>query len=155
VKLTTIVAAIASLAALTGTAAGSATTPAGAAIHLPAPAPPYGQPATFELDGRSITNIYPGVTRPMESRVRNPYPYDLEVTALAGVVAASNRRACLARPSNLVALPYNAKLPFSLKARQSRSVGAIPIRMPASVTNECAGVTFTIRLYATAMKVHT
>jgi hypothetical protein len=158
VKLQTIVAAIASLAALTG-AAGSASVPVGAAIHLPTIGfghygPPYGQATTFELDGRSVSSLYPGLTKPIQLRLRNPYPFDLKVTSLAGVVVASNKRACPAKPSNLVALPYNGTLPFSLKAGQGKSVGAIPIRMPRSVTDECKKVTFTVRLYGTAMKVH-
>jgi hypothetical protein len=158
VKLTTIVAAVASLAALTGTVVGSTATPAGAAIHLPTfgfgqHGPPYGQPVTFTLDGTSVRNLYPGATKPIALRVRNPYPFDLKVTELAGKVVASNRRAC--QPlGNLIAKSYDGKLPFTLKASQSKSVGSIPLRMPVSVTNECQGVTFTVRLYGTAMKVH-
>jgi hypothetical protein len=147
-KLQTIVAAIASLAALAGTA-GSAT-PAGAAIHL---IPGRGHQVTFTVEGSHVGNMYPGITKPMPLRVRNPYSFDLKVTHLGGVVVHSSKRACPPLPRNLKAERYEGQLPFTVKAKQNKSIGSIPIRMPASVTNECAGVTFTIRLYGTATKV--
>ena len=66
----------------------------------------------------------------------------------------SNRRDCPARPSNLVAGAHSGRLPITVRARQSRDAGSIPIRMPSSVTNECAGVTFTIRITGVATKVN-
>ena len=88
----------------------------------------------------------------MALRVSNPYPFDLKVTHLAGKVEKTNRRAC--KTKSLVAERYAGTFRLKLKAKQSKSIGSIPIRMPTWVTNECAGVTYTIRLYGTATKVN-
>ena len=85
--------------------------------------------------------------------MRNPYTFDLRVTRLRGDVVDSTSRACPPRPANLTAGPHQGRSPITVRARQSREAGSIPIRMPSSVTNECAGVTFTIRITGVATKV--
>jgi hypothetical protein len=45
-------------------------------------------------------------------------------------------------------------LPIKLKAKQSKSIGSIPLRMPPSVANGCQATTFKILLYGTATKVN-
>ncbi len=101
-----------------------------------------------------MSGLYPGAKRSMAVRVRNPYDFDLSISRLTAEVVKSSRRACPARPANLVAGPHHGRLPLTVRARQSRDAGSIPIRMPASVTNECSGVTFTIRITGVATKVN-
>jgi hypothetical protein len=156
-------AAVAMAVTLVGTATGSVAVPGGAEMELagyqtfhwpwqPAHHVPDG-PQTFEIEGKSVAGLYPGAARSMAIRVRNPYKFDLKITRLNADVVKSNRRACPARPANLVAGKPSGQFPITVRARQSREAGSIPIRMPSTVTNECAGVTFTIRITGVATKV--
>ncbi|GIF64968.1 hypothetical protein Ais01nite_30030 [Asanoa ishikariensis] len=146
-KLTTALAAGALALALAGAVATSG--PAGAELKL------TGDEAhTFVIDGTSVSGLHPGSERSTALRVRNPYPFDLRLTRLRGDVVDSSSPDCPAHPGNLTAGPHQGRLPLTVRARQSRDAGSIPIRMPASVTNECSGVTFTIRITGVATKVN-
>jgi hypothetical protein len=151
-KLSTIVAAVATVTSLLGTAASAS--PAGATRQLSTLGYPvhHGHPVTFTVKGESVNGMYPGITKLMNIRVQNPYGFDLQVTQLAGKVTNTSRRTC--GTTSLVADRFGGTLPIKLKAKQSKSIGSIPVRMPASVGNECAATTFTVLLYGTATKVN-
>ncbi|HTF09291.1 MAG TPA: hypothetical protein VK659_14070 [Asanoa sp.] len=163
-KLTTAAAAVAIVLGLAGVATGSVATPADAELKLANFAPfhwpwqkphhPPSGPQTFTIEATSVSGLYPGAQRAMAARVSNPYQFDLRISRLDAEVVKSSRRACPARPSNLVAGPHQGDLPLTVRARHAREAGSFPIRMPISVTNECAGVTFTIRITGVATKVN-
>lgn len=150
-KLSTIVAAVATVATLASSAASAG--PVGVALELSTLGFPFhhGQPVTFTVKGEAVNGMYPGITKPMKLRVKNPYGFDLKITHLAGKVIHTSRRAC--QPAALTVQRYDGQLPLKLKARQSKSIGSLPIHMPTWVGNECAGVTFTILIHGTAAKV--
>jgi hypothetical protein len=164
-KLTTALAAVATVFTLAGTATGSVAGPTGADIDLATFALPQWPwlephhaptgPQAFTVEAAPVSGLYPGATKSMRVRVRNPYNFDLRINRLGAEVVSSSSRACPARPGNLVAGLHEGRLPITVRARQAREAGSIPIRMPTSVTNECAGVTFTIRITGVATKVNT
>ncbi|MEV4538779.1 hypothetical protein AB0J82_33900 [Asanoa sp. NPDC049518] len=146
-KLTTSLAAGAVALALADALAASG--PAGAEIRL------TGDEAhTFVIDGTTVSGLHPGSERSGKLRVRNPYTFDLRVTSLRADVVDSSSPICPPHSGNLAAGPHQGWLPLTVRARQSRDAGSIPIRMPASVTNECSAVTFTIRITGVATKVN-
>ena len=163
-KLTTALAAVAMVFSLAGMATGSVAIPNQSELELsnfsafrwpwqePHSPPPGSH--TFTIEAAPVDGLYPGAKRSMAVRVRNPYHFDLRISRLAAEVVKSSRRACPARPGNLIAGSHDGRLPLTVRARQSRDAGSIPIRMPASVTNECSGVTFTIRITGVATKVN-
>ncbi|SNT61628.1 hypothetical protein SAMN05421812_113151 [Asanoa hainanensis] len=163
-KLTTALAAVAMVLSLAGAATGSVAVPNESELKLSnfstlrwpwqKPHSPAPGAHSFTIEGTSVAGLYPGAQRSMAVRVRNPYHFDLSISRISGEVVKSSRRACPAHPGNLIAGSHDGRLPITVRARQSRDAGSIPIRMPASVTNECSGVTFTIRITGVATKVN-
>ncbi|GIF53381.1 hypothetical protein DFJ67_2750 [Asanoa ferruginea] len=158
-KLITALSAAALALTLVGVAAGSAAQPAGADLRLsgvgrPWPGAGPDQPRTFTVEATPVSGFYPGAERSVPVLVRNPYPFDLRITSLGGEVADSSRRDCPAGPANLAAGPHQGELPMTLRALEAREAGSIPFRMPISVTDQCVGVTFTIRITGVATKVN-
>lgn len=128
---------------------------AGSTTGRPAPPDLPDDRPTVVVTGASVGGLYPGASRDMPVRLRNPYPFDIRVSRLTAEVVQSSRPSCPAVPDNLVAGPHQGRLPLTVTARESRAAGSFPIRMPAAVTDECAGATFTIRITGVATKVRT
>ncbi|MEV4618258.1 hypothetical protein AB0J74_06000 [Asanoa sp. NPDC049573] len=158
-KLPTALGAVALALTLVGVAAGSAAQPAGADLRLSGAGRPWpglrpDGPRTFTVEGAPVSGLYPGAERSVPVLVRNPYPFDLRITSLGAEVAESSRRECPARPGNLTAGPHQGDLPLTVRALEARQAGSIPFRMPISVTDQCVGATFTIRITGVATKVN-
>ncbi|MGX6602352.1 hypothetical protein ACWKSP_09495 [Micromonosporaceae bacterium Da 78-11] len=102
-------------------------------------------PMHFTLDGRSVRGLYPGATKPMRLTVINPYGFRLRLQRLSGNVKASSQRGCSPTSTNLVVKDYSGRLPVTVEARGRITLsGEIPVFMPRSASQKCAGAHFTI-----------
>jgi hypothetical protein len=107
--------------------------------------------ATFRIGGVPVSGLYPGATRTMTVRMRNPYPFAVQVVSLrASVARATTLPACAGTPGNLVVSP-GAGRRVTVPAHGGGSV-AILVRMPRSVADACQGAGFRIALAARAVR---
>jgi|1186.fasta_scaffold315860_2 hypothetical protein len=101
----------------------------------------------FALSGRSVQSLYPGATRQMKLTVVNPYGFRLRLQRLTGKVITSSRRGCSPTAANLAIKEYDGLLPVTVHAHQRVTMaGSIPVTMPRSATEKCAGSRFIIML---------
>lgn len=106
----------------------------------------------FTVIGEPVKGIYPGVTKDIRLTLSNPYGFDLRIQALRGEVVSSSKRACRPGRATLLARKYTGPLPVTVPAQSRRSVGSIPVFMPADASINCRKTTFTILLVGTATK---
>jgi hypothetical protein len=110
-------------------------------------------PQRFELHGKSVRGLYPGVTKRMDVTIVNPNNFDLRIGSVRGRVTATSHKRCVASAMNLRVGDYTGPLPVVIKSRKRLTLkGSIPVVMPSGAAQACAGVRFTISLVGTAAK---
>ena len=108
---------------------------------------------TFTTSGTPVGGLYPGATRNIRLTLTNPYRYDVQVEKLDGTLTSTSSRLCLPNQTNLLVRRYTGRLPFVLRAEQTKTVETIPVYMPPSVDDGCQRTTFTVRIRGTATKI--
>jgi hypothetical protein len=104
----------------------------------------------FRLSGLRVRGLYPGVTRPMTVKIKNPYAFSIKVPKVkARVATATNVPGCSGVPGNLtVKAPKGALV---VPKRKTKTL-VLQIAMPSTVANACQGAAFKITLSARAKK---
>ena len=104
----------------------------------------------FRLSGRPVRGLYPGVTRPMTVKIKNPYAFSIKVPKVRATVAATTTvPGCAGVASNLtVKAPKGALV---IPKRKTKSL-VLQIVMPSTVANVCQGAAFKITLSGRAKK---
>ena len=106
----------------------------------------------FALSAADRTGFYPGMVRDMTVTLTNPFPFDIEIDHLWASVDSTSSRHCAASPANLRVGLYQGVLPIRLGANAAQDAGSVPVTMPSTVDQACAGVHFAISLHGTAGK---
>jgi hypothetical protein len=106
-----------------------------------------GADVAFTVLGTPVHGLYPGATKRVVLRVRNPYPFPLRIESLGGKVTGTSRRGCAASSANLVVRPYAGRLPVTVRPRAEAVLGGgLPVSMPRDTTVKCADTRFLIAL---------
>jgi hypothetical protein len=129
---------------------------AGVAAHeLHSPPPPTGVQMVastkgFRLSGLPVRGLYPGVTRPMTVKIKNPYAFSIKVPKVKAKVASTTSvPGCGGVAANLrVKAPKGALV---IPKRRTKSL-VLQIVMPSTVANACQGAAFRITVSARAKK---
>lgn len=101
----------------------------------------------FVVNGTSVRGLYPGATKTITLRVRNPYPFKLTVDALGGKVVRASRRGCAPTAANVVVNAYRGKLPITVGPHSDAVLpGGLPIVMPSGASPKCSATSFDIAL---------
>jgi len=111
---------------------------------------------SFDVNGVTVSGLYPGGTKTLALSVTNPYTFDIKVSDLSASLIAASRPGCAATSANLVVRPYQGPpaLPLVVPKGAVQAAGVIPLFMPNTVANACQNGTFTLRLTASATKVN-
>jgi hypothetical protein len=112
----------------------------------------YG-PYAFGIVASSAKSLYPGAVRRIDLTFLNPYPGPLRISAVAGALAATSKRACRPTATNLRVSAYHGALPLTVASRSRKAAGYIELRMPNSVADACQSVTFYLEFTGTASEV--
>ena len=114
----------------------------------------FAQAQDLSVSGSTVGRLYPGARRDLTLVVTNPYHFPIRLTAVSGRLVSTSRRTCAVSTRNLTVGRYAGPpgLPLRIAARGRARIGHLTITMPATVANACQGVTFTLRLSATAEK---
>jgi hypothetical protein len=113
-----------------------------------------GADVTFTVLGTPVRGLYPGATKKVVLRVRNPYPFKLSIESLGGRVTGTSRRGCAPTSANLVVRPYEGTLPVTVKPRSEAVLnGGLPVGMPRGATVKCADTRFSIALTGRGRKI--
>jgi hypothetical protein len=114
----------------------------------------FAQAQGLSVAGNTVGRLFPGARRDLALVVTNPYGFPITLTAVSGRLAATSRRTCAISTRNLTVGRYagSPRLPLRIAAHGRARIGHLPITMPTTVSNACQGVTFTLRLSATAEK---
>jgi hypothetical protein len=104
----------------------------------------------FRLSGLPVRGLYPGVTRPMTVKIKNPYGFSIKVPKVTAKVAATTTvPGCSGVAANLtIKVPKGALV---IPKRKTKSL-LLQIVMPSTVANACQGAAFKITLSARAKK---
>ena len=84
--------------------------------------------ASFTVSGNPRGLLRPGGTLPIDVRLTNANPFELDVQSLAVTVAATSKPACSA--SNFVVVPYRGGYPLRVPAGSSSTLASLHV--PAS-----------------------
>jgi hypothetical protein len=109
-------------------------------------------PHTFGVRVRPVTGLYPGAVKGMAVTLRNPYDFDLRVTALTARVTGSSKRSCRPGRTTVSARPFAGRLPVVVPAHSTQRAGSVPVAMAIDAPQRCAGTTFTVQLTGRATK---
>lgn len=109
----------------------------------------YGK-LSFELEGGSLTGLFPGARRRISVTVVNKLEHPIRLRSLDGRLKSSSRRECPATSANLNIGGYDGVLPVTVKAHaRAKLDGAVPVTMPKNVSPKCSSTRFSIVLSAT------
>jgi hypothetical protein len=111
-------------------------------------------PTRFELHGQQVHGLYPGAVREMRMVLTNPYGFRLRLWDISGVISRSSRRGCPATSTSLRVTGYTGRLPVFVGPHSSATLpGSVPLAMPRTAPQRCAGSHFTIALTGMAARV--
>lgn len=107
---------------------------------------------SFTVRATGVDDLYPGAVRRLRLVLTNPFTFDLHVTGVRADLVGTSKPGCAPIPANLEVQAYTGQFPVRVRARDSAVAGAVPLRMPNTVSNDCQDATFSIVLSADATR---
>jgi hypothetical protein len=105
---------------------------------------------TVTVTATPITGLYPGGTQTMWVQIKNPYPYQVKITAVkTKVAAATNRPGCTGSRTNILVSRRNGAV--TIKPKKTARV-MMTVVMPKTVVDACQGATFKFTFTARAVR---
>ena len=102
----------------------------------------------FKLSGAPITGLYPGATKPLKVKIKNPYGFTVKIKTPKTKVTTT-RAGCSGAATNLKVV--RPKITLRIPAHRSKTM-TLQVVMPGTVANACQGARFSISLKAKATK---
>lgn len=106
----------------------------------------------FTVQATPVEGLYPGAVRKLNLTLKNPYDFDLQMTAIRADLVSTSNPGCAPTATNLEVQPYTGSLPTTIASDDSAETGSIPLHMPNTVANDCQQAVFTISVTADATR---